>query len=99
MFTANGIIMGVIMTTILGGFLTLIILSSDLKIIPKIFISLFLCGLIFVFSAAAYDNQEYNWNNGRCIECGTKYECVGKARMTDEYYYCCPNCFHKANHY
>lgn len=34
--------------------------------------------------------ERYEWNNGYCIECGTKYVPNGHDRITA--YWICPNC-------
>ena len=98
MFTSYGITMGVVMM-ILGGFLpTLSIISSDMTKIKKLFVEILMLIAIFLFCGFGSSQEDKNWNGGYCVECGTKYECIGKSRTSAEYDYSCPNCFHKATH-
>lgn len=97
MLTTGGIIMGITMSILIGGFFGIALWCNwETHFIKKLITQIVMCGLIFLFVAIGYSGQDKNWNNGYCIECGTKYECVGKSRSTSEYFYSCPNCFHKA---
>lgn len=95
MFTNGGIIMGITMSILIGGFFGIALWSSESCFIKKLIVQIIMCGLIFLFVAIGYSSEDKNWNNGYCPECGTKYECVGKLKNTG-YAYSCPNCFHKA---
>lgn len=99
MLTTKSIVFGLIIMIMLGGFFGIMIWSNDrLNIFKKILIQVLVFGFIFLICAFGYNSEDRNWNDGYCVECGTKYECIGVSRTSHEYYYSCPNCFHKANH-
>jgi hypothetical protein len=98
MFTTSGIVGGFIMAIVVGGFFAIMIWSSNMKFMKKSFIQIAIFCMAFIFFAMVFSMQEKKWNNGYCIKCGTKYECVGKSRTSNEYYYSCPNCFYKTNY-
>lgn len=50
-------------------------------------ISVVICSIIWIFS---FNMSNSAFNNGYCIECGTKYEAV--TRNNNQTYYECPNC-------
>lgn len=95
MFTNHGITFGIIMTIILATLPTIGIMSSEMRKRTKFITEILMIAIIFFILTVGYSCEDSNWNDGYCIECGTKYECIGRSR-TGEYDYCCPNCFHKA---
>lgn len=73
-----------------GGFLGLIwstvVESKKAKFaIITIFIFVF-----FLFIYVGMSSENKNFNNGYCVQCGTKYEAI--TRRNGQTYYECPNC-------
>lgn len=76
-----------------GSFIGLLIWSTfaESKIAEFITITMF----IFVFSLLIYvgmSSEDKSFNNGYCIQCGTKYEAI--TRRNGNTYYECPNCYY-----
>lgn len=46
-------------------------------------------GLLFLMSFW----ESSQWNNGYCINCGTKYEAISRTHNGQTYYEC-PNCYY-----
>lgn len=84
------LIASLILGCLIGGFIGFIwsaLLES--KIARFIIVTMFIFSFsLFVYVGMSSENK--NFNNGYCVQCGTKYEAI--TRRNGQTYYECPNC-------
>ena len=82
--------------SLVGGFIGLIWSALFESKIEKFAITAM---FIFAFSLFIYvgmSSEDKSFNNGYCIQCGTKYEAI--TRRNGNTYYECPNCYYGTWH-
>lgn len=88
--TKEGIIFGMAISIILSAFFAFGIWTSKMKTLKKMYVQTLVFILIFLFFALGGSAQFKKWNNGYCIEDGTKY--IPYSRYRNISYYYCPTC-------
>lgn len=95
----NTLITSLFLGCIAGGFIGLICSTSVESIKEKlaiITISIFCIFLISCFGMSFESKSFKSFNNGYCIQCGTKYEAI--TYRNGQTYYECPNCYYGTWH-
>ena len=103
-YITNFILMAIIMSIIVGGFMAVCIVNVILeyshiavKWIAGIIIAVTIgCGISGVATLQLKGDNDA-WNNGYCTECNAPYKftsSVHHRNSDDEYYYTCNNCGH-----
>ena len=97
MDTITFVVLGLVMSVSVGAFMALLFTVGMNDGIPRtitvIILSLAI-GFGFIFIMNEYrEYEEERWNNGICMECGTKYHFQSAARekSSTTYYYVCEN--------
>lgn len=87
-FVISGIVLGIV-TGIFPG-LCLANLSDNTKKFYKIIIVVITIIIFSVICGIGLKSENDNFNNGYCVECGTKYEAI--SHKNSQTYYECPKC-------
>lgn len=79
-----------------GGFLGLIWSTTvESKKAKFAIITIFICAFsLFIYGGMSSEDKSFN--NGYCVQCGTKYEAI--TRRNGNTYYECPNCYYGTWH-
>ena len=79
-----------------GGFLGLIWSTVvESKKAKFVIITMFIFAF-FLFIYVGMSSEDKSFNNGYCIQCGTKYEAI--THRNGDTYYECPNCYYGTWH-
>lgn len=81
---------GFILSLVFNCLWIIAIIGSEMKTVKKWLISIALiifCTFIFTYMFNLEDKQ---WNNGKCVSCGTNYQAIGYCKGSTRYE--CPNC-------
>lgn len=89
--TLSGIICGVLIASVVGGFFGIGIWSSSLKWYKKLLYQFLIWLVFFCVAGFGLSWEERDFNNGICPQCDTKYQAI--QRRNSSTYYECPNCF------
>lgn len=84
------LISGFILSLLFNCLWIIAIIGSEMKVIIKWLASvalIIICTFIFTGMFITTDKQ---WNNGKCVSCGTSYQAIGYSRGSTRYE--CPNC-------
>ena len=89
--TTNGLIMGVFVGVVAGGFLGLLWSTICGKWRSKIITVIVFMAAFFCIGGFGFSAQEEAFNDGVCPRCITKYEAIQHKNTST--YYECPNCY------
>lgn len=81
---------GGIIGTLAGGFIGLCISSCFSNKKSKIAITILSIIILSFFVTLGFYSDKTNFNDGYCVECGTKYDAI--THKQGRTYYECPNC-------
>ena len=90
--TTNGLIFGIIIGVLVGGFGGLLWQQFFSHWWSKVLCVIFMMGIFFAIAGFGLSGQETAFNNGICPKCGTKYVAIEYRRGAT--YYECPNCYY-----
>lgn len=87
-FIISGIVLGIIAGVFPG--LCLANMFDDTKKSHKVIIVIITIAIFSIICGLELKSDNYNFNNGYCVQCGTKYEAI--THKNSQTYYECPNC-------